>query len=79
MAALLIEWHADRRQVGVRLRVRLGHLGPHYLGRQVAGTADHAVRLATEDVTRQLARERARRRGEPAYGVPSRRALAASR
>jgi hypothetical protein len=39
----------------------------------VAETADRAVHLAVRDVERQLERRHATQRGEPTYGVPSRR------
>jgi hypothetical protein len=76
IALLNVEWHADARQAEARLRVRLGHLGPHLISVRTAETADKAVRLAAQGVVRQLEREAASRRGEPTFGVPSRRGAA---
>lgn len=72
-AVLQLEEHTARRQVQADLRVRLGPLGPQLISHQAAPTADHAVRLAVEDIKRQLERRTARQRGEHSYGVPSRR------
>jgi hypothetical protein len=79
VALLNVEWHADARQAEARLRLRLGHLGPHLISVRTAETADKAVRLATQGVTRQLEREAANRRGEPTFGVPSRRSVTRDR
>jgi hypothetical protein len=65
--------HRDQRQVEVDLRVQLGTLGSHLISHQGAETVDRAVRLAVEDVERQLERQHAVQRGEPSFGVPSRR------
>ena len=70
---LEIELHPDQRQLGADLRLQLGPLGPHLISHQSAETADRAVRLAVEDLERQLERRLARQRGEPTFGVPSRR------
>jgi hypothetical protein len=59
--------------VAVDLRLELGPLGSHLISHQAAETADRAVRLAVEDVERQLERQLAVQRGEPSFGVPSRR------
>lgn len=72
-AALVFTSHLARRQVAVALRVQLGPLGSHLVSHQAAETADHAVRVAVEDIERQLERHHAMQRGEPAFGVPSRR------
>lgn len=63
---------AQRRAV-VSLRIKLGPLGPHLVSHQSAETADRAARLAVQDVKRQLERMTATQRGEPSFGVPSRR------
>jgi hypothetical protein len=63
----------------VDLRVQLGPLGAHLVSHQRAGTTAHAVRLAVEDVERQLERRHADQRGEASFGVPSRREPAALR
>lgn len=57
----------------VDLRVELGSHAGELVSHQRAETADHAMRLALEDVERQLERRLATQRGEPAFGVPSRR------
>ncbi len=72
-ALLALEEHRARRQVEADLHVRLGPLGPSLVSHQAAETADRAARLAVEDVQRQLERQVARQRGEPTFGVPSRR------
>lgn len=71
--SLVMSWHPDQRLVRARLRVQLGHLGPHLVSGRKAETADYAVDQATKSILRQLERRLAVRRGEPTYGVPSRR------
>jgi ribosome-associated translation inhibitor RaiA len=60
VATLLLTGDTARQQVGARLRVRLGHLGGHLVSRGSAETADHAVRLVTEQIERQFERQTAR-------------------
>jgi ribosome-associated translation inhibitor RaiA len=72
-ASLMLTRHRDQRQIEVDLRVELGPLGSHLISHQGAETVDRAVRLAIEDVERQLERQHAAQRGEPSFGVPSRR------
>jgi ribosome-associated translation inhibitor RaiA len=72
-AELVLRQYGAQRQVRVDLRVQLAPLGPHLVSHQAAETADRAIRLAVEDVERQLERRQAAQRGEPTYGVPSRR------
>lgn len=72
-AVLVLKRHAGQRAIEASLRVELGPLGPHLVSHQRAETADHATRLAVEDVERQLERQIAAQRGEPSFGVPSRR------
>jgi len=60
VATLMLTGDTARQQVSARLRVRLGHLGGHLVGRDVAETADHAVRLVTEQIERQFERQTAR-------------------
>lgn len=79
LASVLLKRHAPQRQVEVDLRVELGPLGGHLVSHQTAETAIHAVRLAVEDVERQLERRLAKQRGEHTYGVPSRRLPKAER
>ncbi len=71
--SLALEQHVARREVEADLRVELGPLGPSLISHQAAETADRAVRLAMDDVERQLERQVSAQRGEPAFGVPSRR------
>ena len=73
-SALLVLAHfPSRRAVEADLRVQLGPLGEHLIARETAETADHATRRAIEEIERQLERTVARQRGEPSFGVPSRR------
>ena len=72
-AALVLTQHRGRRQVEVDLRIELGPLGSRLISHQQAETADQAVRQAVEDVERQLERRLAGQRGEPSFGIPSRR------
>jgi ribosome-associated translation inhibitor RaiA len=69
-ASLMLTRHRDQRQIEVDLRVQLGPLGSHLISHQGAETIDRAVRLAVEDVERQLERQHAVQRGEPTFGVP---------
>lgn len=73
VANLVFTEHPSTRKIGLHLRVQLGPLGPTLFSRRSAETPDHVVRLAVEDIERQLDREHAEQRGEPTYGVPSRR------
>jgi ribosome-associated translation inhibitor RaiA len=73
VARLKLTDHREQRRVQADLRVQLGPLGGHLISHQSGDTVDHAVRLAIEDVERQLERRLAMQRGEPSYGVPSRR------
>lgn len=57
----------------IDLRVELGSHAGELISHQSAATPDHAMRLAIEDVERQLERRLATQRGEPSFGVPSRR------
>jgi ribosome-associated translation inhibitor RaiA len=79
LASVHLKRHELQRQVEVDLRVELGPLGAHLISHQSAETAVHAVRLAVEDVERQLERRLAKQRGEHSYGVPSRRLPKAER
>jgi hypothetical protein len=72
-AVLTLRRHPDQRRVTVDLRVELGPMAGELISHQAAETPDHAVRLAVEDAERQLERRLATQRGEPTYGVPSRR------
>jgi hypothetical protein len=70
---LVLAQRPGPRRVEASLRVLLGRLGPQVISHQAAGTPGHAVRLAVEDVERQLERRQATQRGEPTFAVPSRR------
>jgi len=72
-AAVVLRRHGPQRQIEADLRLQLSPLGPHLVSHQAAETADRALRLAVEDIERQLERHRGRQEGEPAFGVPSRR------
>jgi ribosome-associated translation inhibitor RaiA len=79
IATAVLKRHELQRKIEVALRVELGPLGEHLISHQAAGTAPHAMRLAVEDVERQLERKLAQQRGEHTYGVPSRRLPKANR
>lgn len=68
-----LKQQVTQRQITVDLRVELGSHAGELISHQSAGTADHAVRLAVEDIERQLERRLSSQRGEQTYGVPSRR------
>jgi len=67
----------SQREIEARLRVQLGPLGPTLTSSQAASTPDRAAHLAIQAVERQLERLVAGQRGEPSYGVPSRRRMGA--
>jgi ribosome-associated translation inhibitor RaiA len=73
IASLTVRDHRAQRRVTVDLRVELVPHGSHLISHQAADTVEHAVRLAVDDVERQLERHIAKLRGEPTFGVPSRR------
>lgn len=56
IVSLALSRHPQRRQVDVSLRVQVGPLGLHLVSHQHSRIATHAVRLAIEDVERQLER-----------------------
>jgi hypothetical protein len=72
-ADIVLRPHPGQRQTRADMRVQLGSLGPHLVSHQLARTPDRAVRLAVDDIQRQLERRLAQQRGEPSYAVPSRR------
>jgi len=55
------------------VRVQLGVDGVELVSHHGGEAAEHAARLAIEDIERQLERYVATLRGEPAFGTPSRR------
>lgn len=62
-------------EVVASLRLQLGPLGPTLTSEQTSQTPDRAAHLAIQAVERQLERLLAGQRGEPSYGVPSRRRM----
>lgn len=72
-AALVFRHHEAQRRIELNMQVQLGPLGGHVVSHQTAETPEHAVRLAVDDIERQLERLRASQQGQPTYGVPSRR------
>jgi ribosome-associated translation inhibitor RaiA len=72
-AALVFRRHESQRRIELNMQVQLGPLGGHVVSHQTAETPEHAVRLAVDDIERQLERLRASLQGQPTYGVPSRR------
>ena len=72
-AVAVLEDHPQQRRVTAGVRVALGPHAGHLISHQAGATADQAIRLAVQDVLRQLERRLATQRGEQTYGVPSRR------
>jgi len=70
---LVMDWHPYQRMVRARMRVQLGHLGQHIVSARAAETANLAVERAVDSIERQFKRKLAVMKGEPSYGVPSRR------
>jgi ribosome-associated translation inhibitor RaiA len=70
---LALDSQPQRRRMRVDLRVALGPHAGHLVSHQEAETADLAVKLAADDIKRQLERRLSGMRGESSYGVPSRR------
>lgn len=65
----------SHHEIVASLRVQLGPFGPTLVSDQTATTPDAAARLAVHAIERQLERLVSGQRGEPSYGVPSRRRL----
>ena len=65
----------SHHEIGASLRVQLGPLGPTLVSDQTAASPDAAARLAVHAIERQLERLVSGQRGEPSYGVPSRRRI----
>jgi len=70
---LAIEEHQSPPRVSVDLRVALGTLGGHLVSHEEGATPDAAVKAAADDIKRQLEKRLSQMRGEPSYGVPSRK------
>jgi ribosome-associated translation inhibitor RaiA len=70
---LVLEKEADQRRATADLRLQLGPLGAHLVSHNDGPTPVAALKRALDDVGRQLERLTARQRGEPAFGVASRR------
>ncbi|HYP61299.1 MAG TPA: HPF/RaiA family ribosome-associated protein [Thermomicrobiales bacterium] len=73
LISLTVRDRATERRHTVDLRVNLGVDGDVLVSHQSGDSAEHATRLAVEDVERQLERYVSGLRGEAAYGTPSRR------
>jgi hypothetical protein len=73
IAVLSFSGPNGQREIQASLRVQLGPLGPTLTSSQAATTPDRAAHLAIQAVERQLERLVSGQRGEPSYGVPSRR------
>jgi ribosome-associated translation inhibitor RaiA len=72
-AIVTITQHPAQRRFDVSFRLELGPLGPTLISHNWAETVDLAVERAVDDVERELERHLAKQRGEPSFGVPSRR------
>jgi ribosome-associated translation inhibitor RaiA len=59
--------------IDATVRVMLGVRGTTLRSTETASTADHAVKLACDDIKKQLEKTVAELRGADTYGVPSRR------
>jgi len=75
IAVLSFSGHAPRHEFVAHLRLQLGPLGPTLTSKHTSQTPDQASRLAIRAIERQLERLVAVQRGEPSYGVPSRRRM----
>jgi|GEM_PF-1839265 len=73
MAVLKISEEGTPKRLTVDLRVDLGNRPGELVSHHSEATPEHAVRLAFEDVERQLERQLSAMRGEDTFGVPSRR------
>lgn len=72
---LVLDRHERAPHATVQTRLQLGPLGPSLVSHQQGASFDQAVKHSIEDIERQLERHLAKQRGEPAYGVPSRRSV----
>ena len=70
---LVLSRHWQPQRGVAELRLQLGPLGPSLVSHQQAPSLDRAVKAAIDDLERQLERHLAKQRGEPSFGVPSRR------
>jgi ribosome-associated translation inhibitor RaiA len=70
---LVLEQHPQQRRSTVELSVSVARHGRTLVSHQAAETAELAVKLAVDDVARQLERVQATQEGQPSWGVPSRR------
>jgi ribosome-associated translation inhibitor RaiA len=73
LISLTVRDRSTERRHTVDLRVTLGVEGDVLVSHQSGESAEHATRLAVEDVERQLERYVATLRGKHAFGTPSRR------
>jgi ribosome-associated translation inhibitor RaiA len=74
-ATVTVVEHPMQRAFDVSLRVQLGPLGPTLISHQSAATVDLSLGKAIRDIERQLERHHGKQRGEPSFGVPSRRRI----
>ncbi len=72
-AIVTIKEFPSQRRITVDVRLEPAPHEREFVSHQAGEDAGQAVRLAVEDLERQLERWFAKLRGEPAYGVPSRR------
>lgn len=70
---IVLDRHQRAPHATVETRLQLGPLGPSLISHQQGASFDQAVKHAIEDLEKQLERHVAKQRGEPAFGVPSRR------
>jgi ribosome-associated translation inhibitor RaiA len=73
VAKVTLRAHEAQRRITVDLQIVTSPKTEELISHQQAETPEHAVRLAVEDVERQLERRYSALRGESTYGVPSRR------
>lgn len=75
IAVMAFSRNESRHEVIAHLRLQLGPLGPTLTSKHTSPSPDQAARLAIRAVEKQLERLVSVQRGEPAYGVPSRRRI----
>jgi ribosome-associated translation inhibitor RaiA len=73
LITITIKDRVTERRHTADIRVQLGVDGVELVSHNDGESAEHAVRLAIEDVERQLERSVSTLRGEATYGTPSRR------
>jgi ribosome-associated translation inhibitor RaiA len=73
LAEVALVRQVGQRNTRVDLRLLLNPLGTHLVSHQAGETPEKAVRLAVEDIERQLERLHSSQAHDASYGVPSRR------